>query len=260
MKRLILSLLAISLSLIVAAAPGQFIDNTTGVVLNYGEAQKVDTISLSKSKKLIIQFPKSSMAVYSEKAPDGKEITWEYINDYDAKEPRPIVKEKTGDNAEGWIRVYPAKDKNGRQYYVCYALIKGSSKYCFVTQEFAYDSTDLRTREIIAASEFPDSDPDKAARERSRMPLSSIFIWLAIALSPLALWKYRKNFSWVVVASITAAVAIVSFVYLYAICYGTLWGAIIFSIVALCIALFALLASSFDSFLDVAKKVFDEIK
>ena len=50
MKRLILSLLAISLSLIVAAAPGQFIDNTTGVVLNYGEAQKVDTISLSKSK------------------------------------------------------------------------------------------------------------------------------------------------------------------------------------------------------------------
>ena len=150
MKRLILSLLAISLSLIVAAAPGQFIDNTTGVVLNYGEAQKVDTISLSKSKKLIIQFPKSSMAVYSEKAPDGKEITWEYINDYDAKEPRPVVKEKTGDNAEGWIRVYPAKDKNGRQYYVCYALIKGSSKYCFVTQEFAYDSTDLRTREIIA--------------------------------------------------------------------------------------------------------------
>ena len=77
MKRLILSLLAISLSLIVAAAPGQFIDNTTGVVLNYGEAQKVDTISLSKSKKLIIQFPKSSMTVYSEKAPDGKEITWE---------------------------------------------------------------------------------------------------------------------------------------------------------------------------------------
>ena len=118
----------------------------------------------------------------------------------------------------------------------------------------------MRTREIIAASEFPDSDPDKAARERSKMPLFSILIWLAIALSPLAVWKYRKKFSGIVVASITAAVAIVSFVYLYAICYCTMLGAIILSGVALFIALFALLASSFDSFLELAQKVIDEFK
>lgn len=219
-----------------------FTDSLTEVQLFFPSSAKFENISPTSFRKGIAVMEKSDIIIYSMRNPDEEQYSWSRINEFtqNSKYGSHIRDEKINNSAEGWFRYYKNKTKKGRDYVTCVTLIRGNI-YALYLVESAYRESDLKSKEVVALSSFPKSKLHHLARKKT-LSINDLIIILAIILSGLCLWKFRRkiNKTWKVILIVISSLIIVSYLIFFAwftitlsIGFGVInalfWGACLYS-------------------------------
>lgn len=184
--------------------PLTYTEPVSGTVFEFNNA-RIDEVNNIEYKKASIETPKSYVRVYSNLNPDNKQYDWKKLNEFDSNNHygKMVGKEKLK-NADGWIRFYDGKGKNGESIKYCVSLIRGNA-YALYLVEGAYDSHDFVSPDIVKATNFGSIKGIRVENDGTFTwkfwTLSGVMILIA-ALSCLIVKKKRDEWPFIIFAII----------------------------------------------------------
>lgn len=184
--------------------PLTYTEPVSGTVFEFNNA-RIDEVNDIDYKKASIETPKSYVWIYSTLNPDNKQYDWKKLNEFDSKDHygKLVSKEKLK-NADGWIRFYDGKGKNGESIKYCVSLIRGNA-YALYLVEGAYDSHDFVSPDIVRNTKFGSIKGVRVENDGTftwqYWTLSGVMFLIA-ALSCLIVKKKRDEWPFIIFAII----------------------------------------------------------
>lgn len=152
-----------------------FRDSLTNVTLQFPEGTKITHQNGFHRATAVLE--KTDVKIYSMKSDNGKQFTWDQVNNFDSKDAygKMLRYERTEDKLDGWIRYYTNKTKQGREYVTCVVLVRGHD-YAFYLTEAAYKEEFLSIPGILDSADFP------KATSKTRTKQFNWFAWIVEAI------------------------------------------------------------------------------
>lgn len=219
-----------------------FTDSLTTVQLHFPSSTRFENTSHISFRKGIAVLENSNISIYSMKNPNGEQYSWSRINEFtqNSQYGSHIRDEKINNTAEGWFRYYKNKTNKGKDYVTCVTLIRGNI-YAIYLVESAYKESDLKSKDVVALSSFPESKVYHRTRKKSLSNNDLIIIGIII-LSGFCFWKFKHKMNkiWKIILIVISSFSIVFYLIFFAwltilpsigigVINAVFWGACLYS-------------------------------